>query len=68
MAAASGQNPPQIPSDSTEFAVRTISGAPSDPQNRTLTEVHVIKKVTKGGTDGSMTFVKGVMTAYTPPT
>lgn len=27
-----------------------------------------LAKLTGGGTDGSMTFVKGILTAYTPPT
>ena len=34
----------------------------------TVTETYTIKKLTAGGTTGSITITKGVVTAYTAPT
>jgi hypothetical protein len=54
--------PPQIPADAMPPATLTRDSAGK------ITTTHTLKKITAGGSDGSMTIVDGKVTSYTAPT
>jgi hypothetical protein len=60
--------PPQIPADATELTGFSHVVTSSGPQGVTVTQTRTLKRITRHGSDGSVTITNGVVTAYTAPT
>lgn len=67
MAATVNGTPCQLPSDSADLGTTSLSHSYLGIA-LTRTRVHPTPTLTPGGTKGSVTFVNGVVTAYTPGT